>query len=155
LDDVLRTWVPGQLVRVLPAARPGAQEQAAVRGAADDARHAGAGARGGGRAARGRRAQASLHAQGRSAAPHAAVHQHDPGIREMTATLRAALAATVLCGVAWPALDARAADAAAVGHYRLDQAKSSLEFAFEQAGAQNKGKFTRFPVSLDFSPTNL
>src|SRR5438477_4592246 len=33
-------------------------------------------------------------------------------------------------------------------------AKSSLEFGFDQAGAQNKGKFTRFAVSFDFSPEN-
>jgi polyisoprenoid-binding protein YceI len=49
----------------------------------------------------------------------------------------------------------RAADAAPVAHYTLDQTKSTLEFQFEQAGAQNKGKFTRFPVTLDFSPDNL
>jgi polyisoprenoid-binding protein YceI len=40
-------------------------------------------------------------------------------------------------------------------HYVLDQAKSTLEFTFTQAGAQNKGKFTRFPVSFDFAPGNL
>jgi polyisoprenoid-binding protein YceI len=50
---------------------------------------------------------------------------------------------------------ARAADAAPVTRYTLDQAKSTLEFQFVQAGAQNKGKFTRYPVTLDFSPDNL
>jgi polyisoprenoid-binding protein YceI len=50
---------------------------------------------------------------------------------------------------------ARAADAAPVTHYTLDQTKSTLEFQFTQAGAQNKGKFTRYPVTLDFSPDNL
>jgi polyisoprenoid-binding protein YceI len=50
---------------------------------------------------------------------------------------------------------ARAADAAPVTRYTLDQTKSSLEFQFVQAGAQNKGKFTRYPVTLDFSPDNL
>jgi polyisoprenoid-binding protein YceI len=50
---------------------------------------------------------------------------------------------------------AHAADAAPVTRYTLDQAKSTLEFQFVQAGAQNKGKFTRFPVTLDFSPDNL
>ena len=50
---------------------------------------------------------------------------------------------------------ARAADAAAGSHYALDPAKSTLDFQFVQAGAQNKGKFTRFPVTLDFSPENL
>jgi len=50
---------------------------------------------------------------------------------------------------------ARAADAAPATRYTLDQTKSTLEFQFMQAGAQNKGKFTRFPVTLDFSPDNL
>jgi cytochrome b561 len=50
---------------------------------------------------------------------------------------------------------ARAADAAPPMRYTLDQTKSALEFQFMQAGAQNKGKFTRFPVTLDFSPDNL
>jgi polyisoprenoid-binding protein YceI len=48
-----------------------------------------------------------------------------------------------------------AAPAAAVTHYTLDPAKSSLEFAFTQAGALNKGHFARFPVSLDFAADNL
>lgn len=50
---------------------------------------------------------------------------------------------------------AQAAGAAAVPHYVLDQSKSSLEFSFDQAGAKNKGRFTRFPVTFDFSPDNL
>jgi polyisoprenoid-binding protein YceI len=50
---------------------------------------------------------------------------------------------------------ARAADAAPATRYTLDQTKSTLDFQFMQAGAQNKGKFTRFPVTLDFSPENL
>jgi polyisoprenoid-binding protein YceI len=54
-----------------------------------------------------------------------------------------------------PAVAPAAAAAAAVTHYSLDQAKSSLEFAFTQAGALNKGHFGRFPVSLDFSAGNL
>ena len=36
-------------------------------------------------------------------------------------------------------------------HYSIDPAKSSLEFSFVQAGAQNKGKFTKFPVTFDAS----
>jgi polyisoprenoid-binding protein YceI len=40
------------------------------------------------------------------------------------------------------------------GHYVLDPAKSSLQFAFVQAGAKNQGHFTRFPVTFDFSPAN-
>jgi polyisoprenoid-binding protein YceI len=46
------------------------------------------------------------------------------------------------------------APAAAAVHYVLDQPKSSLEFTFTQAGAQNKGRFTRFPVTFDFSPAD-
>ena len=49
---------------------------------------------------------------------------------------------------------AHAADTA-VTHYTLDPAKSTLEYQFVQAGAQNKGKFTRYPVTLDFSLDNL
>jgi polyisoprenoid-binding protein YceI len=45
--------------------------------------------------------------------------------------------------------------AAAVAHYVLDPAKSSLEFNFSQAGAQNKGRFRRFTTVLDFAADNL
>jgi polyisoprenoid-binding protein YceI len=55
----------------------------------------------------------------------------------------------------WAWVGASAAGPAAAPHYALDPAKSSLEFNFDQAGAQNKGKFTRFAVSFDFSPENL
>ena len=69
--------------------------------------------------------------------------------------LRRLLAAMMLCTAACPALVAAAdAPAAANTHYALDQSKSSLEFTFLQAGAQNKGRFTRFPVTFDFSPAN-
>jgi polyisoprenoid-binding protein YceI len=40
---------------------------------------------------------------------------------------------------------------AGAAHYAIDPAKSALEFSFLQAGAQNKGKFTKFPVTLDGS----
>src|SRR5579863_7892778 len=50
---------------------------------------------------------------------------------------------------------AATAPAAAIPHYTLDPAKSSLEFAFTQAGALNKGHFGRFPVTMDFSADNL
>ena len=43
------------------------------------------------------------------------------------------------------ATSALAADA----HYTLDPAKSTLEYQFTQAGAQNKGKFTKYTVTLD------
>jgi polyisoprenoid-binding protein YceI len=39
----------------------------------------------------------------------------------------------------------------AVGHFSADPAKSTLTFTFVQAGAQNTGKFTKFPVTLDAS----
>jgi polyisoprenoid-binding protein YceI len=45
--------------------------------------------------------------------------------------------------------------AAAAAHYTLDPAKSKLEFAFSQAGAQNQGHFGRFRVALDFSADDL
>ncbi|MBV9726657.1 MAG: YceI family protein [Gammaproteobacteria bacterium] len=49
----------------------------------------------------------------------------------------------------------RGADAPAVPHYVLDPAKSSLEFTFLQAGAQNKGRFKTFQVTMDFSADAL
>ena len=49
---------------------------------------------------------------------------------------------------------AHAADAAPA-HYTLDPAKSTFEYQFTQAGALNKGKFTKYTVTLDFSPDNL
>ncbi len=64
-------------------------------------------------------------------------------------------AGAVACIAACVWVSALAAGAAAVTHYVLDQAKSSLEFTFDQAGAKNEGKFTRFPVTFDFSPDNL
>jgi polyisoprenoid-binding protein YceI len=63
--------------------------------------------------------------------------------------------AAVAVTLAWLAHGARAADAAGVTHYVLDPAKSSLEFTFLQAGAQNKGRFTRFQVAFDFAADNL
>jgi len=62
---------------------------------------------------------------------------------------RAAALLTLLTGaLAWGAGGAPA-------HYVADARKSSLEFSFVQAGAQNKGRFTRFPVAFDFAPDNL
>jgi len=62
---------------------------------------------------------------------------------------------SVVAALLLAALPAAAADAPAVTHYVLDPAKSTLEFAFAQAGAQNKGQFKRFTVTLDFSADNL
>src|SRR5665213_576896 len=50
---------------------------------------------------------------------------------------------------------AAAADPAPTIRYTADPAKSALEFQFVQAGAQSKGRFTKFPVTLEFSPDNL
>lgn len=38
---------------------------------------------------------------------------------------------------------------AADAHYTLDAARSTLEYQFTQAGALNKGKFTKYTVTLD------
>jgi polyisoprenoid-binding protein YceI len=48
---------------------------------------------------------------------------------------------------------ARATSAPAT--YTLDAAKSTLEFSFVQAGAQNKGRFPKFSVNLVFADDNL
>src|SRR5882757_5494353 len=58
-------------------------------------------------------------------------------------SVRSLLVSSVVSLVA--ATGALAADA----HYTLDPAKSTLEYQFTQAGALNKGKFTRYTVSLD------
>jgi polyisoprenoid-binding protein YceI len=63
-----------------------------------------------------------------------------------TATaLRAALLATVATTTCW------AAAPAAATHYTLDPAKSTLEYGFVQAGAQNKGTFRKYTVTLDLA----
>jgi polyisoprenoid-binding protein YceI len=49
---------------------------------------------------------------------------------------------------------AHAADAGPL-HYTLDPAKSTFEYQFTQAGALNKGKFTKYTVTLDFSADSL
>jgi len=47
-----------------------------------------------------------------------------------------------------------AAEPGGATHYTLDPAKSTLEFQFIQAGAQNKGQFGKFPVALDLPADN-
>jgi len=64
------------------------------------------------------------------------------------------LAAAALLAFALP-LTARAQGAPQLPHYASDPAKSTLEFAFMQAGARNQGRFTRFAVGFDFSPDSL
>jgi polyisoprenoid-binding protein YceI len=70
----------------------------------------------------------------------------------MTVIARAACGASLLMAVY---LGVAGAATPAVVHYVLDQSKSTLEYSFTQAGAQNKGRFTRFPVTFDFSPDDL
>jgi polyisoprenoid-binding protein YceI len=67
-----------------------------------------------------------------------------------------ALAAALLTGATFAAAAPAAppapaaAPAAAGRHYTLDAVKSSLQFTFLQAGAQNSGRFPRFAATLDF-----
>jgi polyisoprenoid-binding protein YceI len=63
------------------------------------------------------------------------------------------LTAFLAAGVSPPI--ASGAAPAGGGHYVADAAKSTLQFTFVQAGAKNQGRFTRFPVTFDFSPDNL
>jgi polyisoprenoid-binding protein YceI len=44
---------------------------------------------------------------------------------------------------------------AAVQNYTLDAAKSTLEFGFVQAGAQNKGRFPKVAVNFGFADDSL
>jgi polyisoprenoid-binding protein YceI len=62
--------------------------------------------------------------------------------------LRIALSVTAVSAGSW-------AMAAASLHYTLDPAKSTLEYAFVQAGAQNKGTFKKYTTTLDFAADNL
>jgi polyisoprenoid-binding protein YceI len=64
------------------------------------------------------------------------------------------LAAVLLTGGALLAGAGHTIAADTVTHYVADPAKSTLQFTFTQAGAKNQGRFTRFPVSFDFSPAN-
>jgi polyisoprenoid-binding protein YceI len=71
-------------------------------------------------------------------------------------SLAVTCAAALLTATAMAApATAPATATAVVSRYTLDQAKSTLEFTFTQAGALNKGHFGRFPVSMDFSADNL
>jgi len=66
-----------------------------------------------------------------------------------------ALVAALLVLQTVPAQTPGAAATAATPHYALDPAKSSLDYTFVQAGAANKGRFTRLQVAFDFSAENL
>ena len=71
----------------------------------------------------------------------------------MRAGSGAALATAVLV-LTLSAAPPAAADAPGVAHYTLDPARSTLEFSFSQAGAQNKGRFRRFTTVLDLAADN-
>lgn len=73
----------------------------------------------------------------------------------MSSTCRTLLTTTWLAAAGALCPTVRADGPAPLPHYVLDQARSRLEFTFEQAGARNQGKFTRFPLTLDFSPANF
>src|SRR5262249_26767579 len=101
LDDVLRPWVPGELVWVLAAAGSGAVEQAAVRGAGHHPWNARLRVGGGGGTARRRSAQASFRAEGRRVASYAAnFDQPGPGNQAMRHVTRAALGAALIFAAA-------------------------------------------------------
>jgi polyisoprenoid-binding protein YceI len=73
----------------------------------------------------------------------------------MRILIAGAFVAALLALQTVPAQPPAAAAPAATPHYGLDPAKSSLEFTFMQAGAANKGHFTRFQVAFDFPAENL
>jgi polyisoprenoid-binding protein YceI len=66
-----------------------------------------------------------------------------------SSAMRIALFVTAVSVASW------AMAAGAPTHYTLDPAKSTLEYAFMQAGAQNKGSFKKFTPTLDFAADNL
>ena len=66
----------------------------------------------------------------------------------------ATLAAAVFALQTLPATSPATAATAGPSHYVLDAAKSTLQFTFTQAGAQNKGRFRRFTTALDWSGDN-
>jgi polyisoprenoid-binding protein YceI len=72
-------------------------------------------------------------------------------MKHLSRNALAAALLTLLCAAA----PLPAADTAGLPRYVLDPAKSTLEFTFTQAGAQNKGRFMRFQTLLDFAPENL
>jgi polyisoprenoid-binding protein YceI len=73
----------------------------------------------------------------------------------MTPVARTILTLTAFLAAGVSPHIASGAAPAGVGHYVADAAKSTLQFTFVQAGAKNQGRFTRFPVTFDFSPDNL
>jgi polyisoprenoid-binding protein YceI len=66
----------------------------------------------------------------------------------------ATLVAAVLALQTLPAPPPAAAASPDTSRYALDPAKSTLQFTFTQAGAQNKGRFKRFTTALEWSDNN-
>ncbi len=66
----------------------------------------------------------------------------------MTGRFTSFLAALLLAGTAFAAGDAPV-------KYTLDTGSSLLRFTFEQAGANNTGRFGKFTADVTFSPDNL
>jgi polyisoprenoid-binding protein YceI len=87
--------------------------------------------------------------------PGTARHPTKSSFSSQLSYRRLAFVARAVLMTACLSTTAFAADSAGVTHYSVDPAKSSLEFSFVQAGAQNKGKYTKFPVALDISPDGL
>jgi polyisoprenoid-binding protein YceI len=69
----------------------------------------------------------------------------------MRVVLPGALAAVLLALQLFSATLPAVAATAGTTRYVLDAAKSTLEFTFTQAGAQNKGRFGHFTTVLDWS----
>jgi polyisoprenoid-binding protein YceI len=77
-----------------------------------------------------------------------------PRIRMRTALVASVVTTGMLAMATSGGGVAQAADAAPT-RYTLDPAKSTFEYQFTQAGALNKGKFTKYTVTLDFSADSL
>ena len=73
----------------------------------------------------------------------------------MLGNARPALQAGSFLALVFWAVAAAAAAAPAPVHYTLDASRSLLRFAFEQAGANNTGRFGKYTVDVLFSPDNL
>jgi polyisoprenoid-binding protein YceI len=72
----------------------------------------------------------------------------------MRIPLPATLAAAVLALQTLSATPPAAAASPDTSRYALDPARSTLQFTFTQAGAQNKGRFKRFTTALEWSANN-
>jgi polyisoprenoid-binding protein YceI len=78
-----------------------------------------------------------------------------PRIRVRTALVATVVSTGMFVAVATSGAGVASAADAAPTRYTLDPAKSTFEYQFTQAGALNKGKFTKYTVTLDFSADSL